>query len=194
MSKFNLTSVLVVIALLIATVAMALPGPVGPQGPIGIGVPGPQGVQGVQGIQGPQGEGVQGVQGAPGVGIQGVQGPPGMGLQGEKGDKGDKGDKGEITTKWVEVNSQAASSLRPSTFAPARNANVVLYGSGHPGDVIIWLLDSSGVQFDLGSVVTTGYGLFQITVKIPSTAKVGLGAIVTLVGGIPSASIVVIVQ
>jgi len=192
-SNSNLATILAIIAILVGIVALVLPGPVGPQGIQGVSIQGMQGIQGIpgvgiQGIQGPPGEGTQGIQGIPGVGIEGPPGPPGESI---KGDKGDKGDYGPI--KYIEINSQASTSLRPTTYTPARNANVTLYGSGYQGDVIIWLLDSGGIQFDLGSVTTSNY-VFQVTVKIPSSAKVGLGAIVTLCGGIPSSSIAVIIQ
>ena len=196
MLKANLATIVAIIALLVGVVALALPGPVGPPG--SIGVAGPQGIQGIQGVQGIQGatgpQGERGEVGPPGpVGPMGAQGV--QGVQGEQGSKGDKGDKGDIgPVRWVEINAQASTSLRPTTYSPARNANITLYGSGHQGNVVIWLLDSGSNQFDLGSAEVSGFGLFQVTVKIPSGAKVGLGAIVSLCGGIPASSIAVIIQ
>jgi len=86
--------ILSIAAMLLATIAIIIPGPEGPEGPQG--ETGPQGEQGPIGERGPQGP----------KGDTGPRGP-----QGETGEKGEKGDPGEGNVDWEQVNETINEKL-----------------------------------------------------------------------------------
>lgn len=79
----HLTMILAVVAILLASVALVIPGPQGPEGP--------QGEKGEKGSQGP-------------MGPRGQQGPKGpQGPEGEQGEQGEQGDPGVCPFNWSDV-------------------------------------------------------------------------------------------
>lgn len=164
--RTGLVTIIAVVALLLGVMTYVVPGKQGLQGPQGVsGEPGPRGVAGVSGPMGPQGV----------PGVQGVLGP--MGPQGATGTQGLQGEKGDSGTLHITGDHILATMSSPDVVA-FLDDKITVIGAAFFHDPEIWLFDSDGDWFELGTATRNhANNTFQLRVKIPSAASIGVGEI-----------------